>query len=181
MRARENVEPIGPNLKLEEAIARGLKYNLDYRTKLMREAIAMGASQLSNYDMLPKIVSNAGYTFRNNSFITSATGAYDGSPSLSQPFVTSERSYGNAGISLNWSVLDFGVSYYEAQENADKVLVAAQERRKSMHSLEQDIIIAYLRAAAMQKLHDQILKAREQGQKALATRVKPAGMGFDLF
>ena len=154
--AFKNVEPVGPQLTLYEAVARGLKYNLEHRAKMMEQAIALGAAELSNFDMLPKVVANAGYNYRNNYFVTEAQGYYSGNPSLSEPFVNSARQYWIGGAMLSWNLLDFGVSYYNAKQNADKVLVASEKRRRVMHILVQDIQIAYLRAASAQKLKDDI-------------------------
>lgn len=155
-RAAQDVEPVGPMLSMHEAIARGLKYNLEHRSKIMEQALVSGILDVSRYDMLPALIANAGYNYRNNFFITEASGAYSGNPSLNEPFVNSDKSFGVAGLALNWSVLDFGVSYYNAKQNADMVLVAAEQRRRSMHLLVQDIQIAYLRAASAQKLRDDI-------------------------
>lgn len=49
-------EPISAPLTLDEALARALKYNLDRRAKMMEEALALRQLDVSNYDMLPKLV-----------------------------------------------------------------------------------------------------------------------------
>lgn len=167
LNAYKNVEPVGVTLTLHEAVARGLKYNLEHRAKMMEQAIALGASELSNYDMLPKVVANAGYNYRNNYFVTEAQGYYSGNPSLSEPFVNSSRQYWVGGAMLSWNLLDFGVGYYAAKQNADKVLVASEKRRRVMHLLVQDTQIAYLRAASAQKLKDDILKTIRAASVAL--------------
>jgi outer membrane protein TolC len=167
-RAFNNVEPVGSSLSMSEAIARGIKYNLEYRAKRMEQAIAAGLLNLSRYDMLPSVLGQAGYNYRNNYFITEATGAYSGNPSLNEPFVNSAKDFGVVGLALNWSVLDFGVSYYNAKQNADMVLVAAERRRRSMHLLAQEIQVAYLRAATAQKLEQRIGQAISHAEKALS-------------
>lgn len=164
----KDVEMVGITMPLSEAVARGLKYNLDYRAKMMEQAIALGTLEVSRYDMLPKVLANAGYNYRNNYFITEATDAYSGNPSLNEPFVNSSRTYGVAGLALSWNLLDFGVSYYSAKQNADSVLVASERRRRTMHLLVQDIQIAYLRAASAQKLKDNLLRTIQQANKAIA-------------
>jgi outer membrane protein TolC len=60
VRAQSQVEPVGDLLTLNEAVARGLKYNLDHRSKLLEQAIAVGAYDVSKYDMLPKVLASAG-------------------------------------------------------------------------------------------------------------------------
>lgn len=167
LNAYKDVEPVGMRMTLHEAVARGLKYNLEHRSKMMEQAIALGASELSNYDMLPKVVANAGYNYRNNYFVTEAVGYYSGNPSLSEPFVNSARQYWVGGAMLSWNILDFGVGYYTAKQNADKVLIASEKRRRVMHLLVQDIQIAYLRAASAQKLKDDILKTIKDANAAL--------------
>ena len=67
-------EPVGAPIDLYEAMARALKYNLDYKVEMMGEALKMRELNLSRYDMLPQLVANAGYAGRNN---------YSGASSLS--------------------------------------------------------------------------------------------------
>ena len=167
LEARRGVEPVGARLTLSEAIARGLKYNLEYRSKMMEQAVALGASDLSNYDLLPKVVANAGYNYRNNYFSSYAVGAYTGIPVTSEPLITSARTFGVAGLALSWNLLDFGVSYYNAVQNADKILVASERRRHSMHQLMQDIQIAYVQAAASQHLSQVLAKTIKAAELAL--------------
>ncbi len=167
LNAQKGVDPVGEVLSLNEAVARGLKYNLDHRSKLLEQAIALGAYDLSKFDMLPKVLASAGYTYRNNNFITNATGAYTGTPSLSEPFVSSARESSQYGLALNWNILDFGVSYFNARQNADRILVASERRRRTMHVLVQDIQSAYLRAATAQKLKQDIESTIKDASEAL--------------
>jgi len=166
-RAQNTVKPVGEMLGLNEAIARAIKYNMDYRTKMMEQAIAMGVSDLSNFEMLPKVVANAGYNYRNNDFITSAKGAYTGTPSTSEPYLNSDQKYSTSNLNLNWNLLDFGVSYYTAKQNADRILIASEKRRRTMHVLVQDVQTAYIRAASAQKLKADIKKTIREANEAL--------------
>lgn len=166
-KARNDVEPVGLVLTMNEAVARGLKYNLDHRSKMLEQAIALGARDLSKWDMMPKVLATAGYNYRNNYFITEAVGAYSGQPSLSEPFISSAKDYGMAGLTLSWSLLDFGVSYFNARQNSDRIVVAAERRRRTMHVLVQDIQASYLRAAAAQKLSDEIQATIRAANRAL--------------
>lgn len=170
--AQKDIEPVGKELTLHEAVARGLKYNLDYRSKMMEESIAMGTYELSNYDMLPKVLANAGYNYRNNYFITQGIGAYSGQPAVGEPFISSAKTYNNLGLNLNWSLLDFGVSYFNARQNSDRILVAAERRRRNMHVLIQDIQTAYLRAAAAQKLKGDLVATIDGANQALKNSQK---------
>jgi outer membrane protein TolC len=164
---QKDVKPVGAHLGFHEAIARALKYNLDYRSKMMEQAIALGTEELSNYDMLPKVVANAGYNSRDNYFVTKAKDSVTGEPSLSNPYVNSDKSYGTANLNLSWNVLDFGVSYFNAKQNADRILVASERRRRTMHVLVQDVQAAYIRAAAAQKLKTDLVRTIHDANEAL--------------
>ncbi|WP_177169033.1 hypothetical protein [Allochromatium warmingii] len=65
-----NQEPIRAPIRFEDAVARALKYNLDYRLKLMESALASGQAQFVTYDMLPSLLASAGYVSRNNYYVT---------------------------------------------------------------------------------------------------------------
>ncbi len=61
----KDVEPLPAALSMDEAIARALKYNLDRRTRLMEESLAMGQLDVAKFDMLPKLLAQAGYMWRD--------------------------------------------------------------------------------------------------------------------
>ena len=146
-----NQEPITAAVSLEEAVARTLKYNLDYRLKLMESALALQLTDYSNYDMWPKLLANAGYNTRNNDPGGTSIGIEDGIQSL-RASTSQERTYRQAGAEFSWNVLDFGVSYYRAKQNANQFLIAEERRRKLVQNMIQDVRAAYWRALGAQRL-----------------------------
>ena len=166
--ARAMIEPVDHALTLEESIARALKYNLERRTRLMEETIALNQLDLSRYDMLPKLVAAAGYTNRNEDLVSRARDSVTGEPSLANPFISSDRAHSLYSLGLTWNLLDFGVSYYTAKQNADRVLIAMERRRKAMHVLIQDVRTAFWRAASAQKLSGELRQAIALAEEALA-------------
>ena len=166
--AQANVEPVQNAITLEEAIARALKYNLERRTRMMEEALAFKNFDVSRYDMLPKFMAQAGYHYRNNDLITEAVDSVTGQPSLSNPYISSERKHTTEDLGLTWNLLDFGVSYFNAKQNGDRVLIAAERRRKAMHILIQDVTGAFWRTASAQKLNTQVRQAILSAEQALA-------------
>ena len=166
--AQANVEPVQNAIPLEEAIARALKYNLDRRTRMMEEALALKNFDVSQYDMLPKFMAQAGYAYRNKDLTTFATDSVTGAPSLSNPYISSERKHHTEDLGLTWNLLDFGVSYFNAKQNGDRVLIAAERRRKAMHLLIQDVTSAFWRTASAQKLNTKVRAAIVSAEQALA-------------
>ena len=166
--AQANVEPVHNAISLDEAIARALKYNLDRRTRMMEEALALKNFDVSKYDMLPKFMAQAGYAYRNNDLITYATDSVTGQPSLSNPYISSERKHHTEDLGLTWNLLDFGVSYFNAKQNGDRALIAGERRRKAMHLLIQDVTTAFWRTASAQKLNTRVRAAIVSAEQALA-------------
>ena len=67
-------EPVAGPISFHEASARALKYNLDYRLKLMENALSKSLNDVANQEMLPKLVASAGYVSRNNDSSRSSIG-----------------------------------------------------------------------------------------------------------
>lgn len=166
--ATANVEPIRGPLSLEEAIARALKYNLERRTRMMEEALAVNQLDVSQYDMLPKLVASAGYFDRSEYATTRAIDSVTGAPSLANPSISSDKHHRVLDLGLSWNLLDFGLSYYNAKQNADRVLIASERRRKAMHVLIQDVRTAFWRTAGAQKLRGDVRQAIDLAEDALA-------------
>ena len=91
-----NQTPITGPVGLDEAIARTLKYNLDYRLKKLESALALGLTDYASYDMLPKLLATAGYRTRNNDSGGTSIGIVDGIQSL-RPSTSEDRSHSQAG------------------------------------------------------------------------------------
>lgn len=161
-----NQEPISAPITLEGAVARTLKYNLDYRLKQMESALALGIADYSQYDMWPKLLANAGYNTRNNDSGGTSVGIDDGIQSL-RPSTSQERNYGQAGVEFSWNVLDFGVSYYRAKQNANQFLIAEERRRKLVQNMMQDVRAAYWRALGAQRLTADVKDILGRADKAL--------------
>lgn len=162
-----NQTPISGPVTLEEAIARTLKYNLDYRLKKMEAALALGLTDYSSYDMLPKLLATAGYRTRSNDSGGTSIGIEDGIQSL-RPSTSEERSHTLAGAEFSWNLLDFGVSYYRARQQSDQFLIAEERRRKVVQNMVQDVRAAYWRALGAQRLAAQTKDILERAKLALA-------------
>jgi outer membrane protein TolC len=143
-------EPIDHPLRLAEATARAIRYQAEYRQRRMEEAAAAAQLDVAQFDLLPKLTANAGYSTRNNDafgfgFTPSGTIA-------TTPTASVERTRATASLGLTWNLLDFGVSYYRARQLSDQKLIAAERRRKAMQTLMHDVRVAWWRAEAAERL-----------------------------
>ena len=163
----KDVEPIKGALTLDDALARALKYNLDRRAKMMEEALAFNQLDVNHYDMLPKLIAQAGYATRNNDRISESRSALDGSLSPSR-FISQDRTHHMADLTFTWNLLDYSMGYYGTRQQAHRVLIASEKRRKAMHLLMQDVRTAFWRAASAQKLRNEVSSTITLAEEALA-------------
>ncbi len=167
--ARKEVEPIQGPLTLDEALARALKYNLERRSRLMEEALALNQLDVSRFDMLPRLMAQAGYSDRNRERATySMPYRPNYGPQWTSSSFSSAASHGTADLGLTWNMIDVGLGYYGSKQQADRLLIAGEKRRKAMHLLMQDVRTAYWRAASAQKLRGDVVKTIAMAEEALA-------------
>jgi len=170
-------EPVTAPIGFHEATARALKYNLDYKLKLMETALSRSLHDVSTFEMLPAVVASAGYVNRNNDSGGRSIGIEDRIETL-RPSTSQERERHLADLSFSWNVLDFGVSYYRAQQKADQVLMAEERRRKVIQNVIQDVRNSYWRALGAQKLLGRVdsLLARVNQALVQARQIEDQGL-----
>lgn len=160
-------EPLGKPLTVYDAMARVLKYDLDNRLKMMEEALSLNQLDVANVSMLPQIVTSAGYVSRSNISASSSQSVTTGVQSLETS--TSQEQYRRvADLGLTWNILDFGVSYIAAKQQADRTLVAAERRRKVIQNTLQDTRQVFWRAAAADRLQGRVTPLLKRIERALA-------------
>jgi len=137
-------EPLRGPLSLDEAIARGLRYNLDHRLKLMEEAVAHGQLEVANMRLLPEVVSSYSAYMRNNSDSTF-------NRARTTTSISSDRHIRPADLTVSWNVLDFAIGYVRAHQQADLALMVEERRRSVIHSIVNDTRRAYWRAVAAER------------------------------
>jgi len=164
--AHRDVTPITAPITLEEAIARALKYNLDHRIRILEQSLAAGQLDASRYDMLPRLLLDAGYASRDKDNTRLSLDPATGNIS-DVGYISSSRAHSTVDLGLHWNILDFGVGYYNAKENADRVLIAVERRRRAMHTLIQNVRTVFWRAAAAEKLSSRVQESIREAEAAL--------------
>ncbi len=154
-RLQKDQEPLGGPVDLYQAMARALKYNLDMRVEVMNTMLAHQQLNLAHYSMLPRLVANAGFDGRDNYSGGISRSLLTGRDTL-EPSTSADKNIFSADLTLSWNVLDFGLSYVRAQQAADDVLVAEEEKRKVAIRVMQDVRNAYWRAVSAEQLLDRL-------------------------
>lgn len=159
-------QPISGPVTLEEAIARSLKYNLDYRLKKMESALSLGLVETANRDMLPRLLATAGYRLRDNDSGGYSRGILDGEETT-RPTTSDDRRHSLSSAEFSWNALDFGVSYYRARQMSNQYLIAEERRRKVVQNIVQDVRTAYWRALGAQRLNARASEVLARADKAM--------------
>ncbi len=159
-------EPASHAIDVYEAMARALKYNLDHKVELYNEALSNAELRASHAGMLPTLVADAGLTNRNNELGSSSFNLVTNVPNFGSSTSQDKRNH-TADIVFTWNVLDFGLSYVRAQQAADKVLIAAEARRKVMHRIVEEVRTAYWKAVSAERLDARLRGLEGRVRRAL--------------
>jgi multidrug efflux system outer membrane protein len=135
-----------------EALARGVKNNLDYRLKLVNIAVQAGQLEVAVFTMFPSLnVTSKLYT-RSNEYQVAGITAEGVSTGLSS---STPRTLLTAREAMSWNILDFGMGYVKAKQQSNRVLFAQEETRRQSQQLAQDVLVAYWIAYSAQELLDE--------------------------
>ena len=159
--------PLNAPLSLPLAIARALTYNYDHRLALMEAAFQSRSLTAANLGMLPKLTLSAGYTARDNESASRSISYHTRNQTL-EPSVSQERQRVIADLSFNWSVLDFGLSYFQAKQHADRYLIMEERRRRVINNIVKDVVTIYWSVVMSESILPQVRAALEDTEKALA-------------
>src|SRR3990170_3280019 len=160
-------EPVSRSVSLYEAMARALKYNLDHRVEEAEASVRMSELNLAHYSLMPNMVANSGYAGRDNDNASSSFNLVNNTPNFGSS-TSQDREIRSSDIGFSWNILDFGLSYVRAHQDADKVLVQEEMRRKVIHRVVEDVRSAYWRAISAERLMSRLSKLERDTKKAVA-------------
>jgi multidrug efflux system outer membrane protein len=164
-------------LTYEAALARGIRFNYDYRIKLVNNALQAGQLRIAEFTMYPDLKTTASLYTRSNDYSTF------GITQQGQPtgiLTSTPRTLRSLREGFTWNLLDLGMGYVRAKQQADRVLIAEEESRKQLQLLAQDIRIAYWKAYSAQELlreanalQNILNKTEKRMQSAIADELVP--------
>jgi len=160
-------EPVKGPISLYEAMARALKYNLDKQIELMDEALKAKQLKVKRFDMLPSVVAGYGWNGRNNEAASRSKSLRTGNESL-ESSTSSEQYNTTADLTVSWDVLDFGLAYVRARQQANEASIALERRRKVINRIIEDVRTAYWRAVSADRTFKRLVAVEAMAQKALA-------------
>ena len=144
-------EPLTKPVNLYKAMARAMKYNLEYRLAASETQLGNAKLNLSHYSMLPDIAAKAGYAARDNENASSSLNVLSNNQNFGAS-TSQDKDFSNNDLTFSWNILDFGLSYVRSQQAGDKYLISQEMKRKVLHKLMDDVRATYWRAASHKRL-----------------------------
>ena len=160
--------PIEAPVTLYGAMARAIRFNLNHRLKLMETALAQNQKDVANFSLLPRLVAEAGYNSRSEESLSISRNVKDGSLSdASDASIFLEKSYETGSLGMTWNLLDFGVSYFQGKQEANRYLITKERRRKTIQNLVKDVRFAFWRAYGAQEMREEVDATIARAEAAL--------------
>lgn len=174
-------QPITKPISLDEAINRAIENNLSKKLDLLSSALAEQKIDIVAFEALPSLTAKAGYSERNNYAASSSVPFTNGEPGQETGTysVSQEKKTTTAGIGFSWNVLDFGLSYVRANQQADRYLIAKEKERKSIHNIKEEVRNAYYQAVSADELLKSIKPIMSEVHAALNDSEKIKNLNID--
>lgn len=170
----ERREALADGVSQAEALAWALDHNLHLRAEGLERAMAVKNRQIASLGMLPTLTAQAGYRYRDRLQASRSASVATGATSL-VPSTSSDRTGETASLEASWNVLDFGLAWLRARHEGDRVNIAAEARRRMAHQVALDVVAAWDRALAYQRLAPDIEATRREVDAALRQTDEIAG------
>lgn len=157
------------SLKLEDVLARALRYNLDTKVSELDEMISADDVTLEMLTALPSVTGKVSRVGRNNPGGSSSFSVLTGTQSL-QPSISTEQYRTTQQLNMEWNLLDAGIALARSRSASDRSLIAQERRRKIYHGVVQDTYSAFWRVAAAQTalpVIDDLLKQSDAQLKTM--------------
>jgi len=154
-------------IDLYRAMARALKYNLEYRVAEVETNLYNTKLNLSHYSMLPDIAANAGYAARDNVQASSSLNVLTNTQNFGAS-TSQDKRIRTKDLAFSWNILDFGLSYVRSRQAADKYLISQEMKRKVIHKLLGDVRSAYWRTISYDHLIKRLKNISSRTRRAQA-------------
>lgn len=154
IRELETKLPEGP-MGLEQAIEIAMRNNFALRVTQFEEEMAKDNAYAERLEMLPDLNAQGRYSYRDRTprrdYVDAATGNVQTSNTIG-----SFRESTTADLSLTWSVLDFGLSFYRSRQAQLAAKSLELQRIRQAQLLALDVTEAYWRAALAEDALDYV-------------------------
>jgi outer membrane protein TolC len=137
-------------LQLEDFVALGLLQNFDVLMRQQEIAVQTEAETSAKLGMLPSLTANNELSQRSKLNVVSSRSITTGNTTVADSYSHPKQTK-TYNLALAWSVLDFGMTYFRARQQEDRVSIAKQDYERLKQNVVFDITDAYWKAIVAQK------------------------------
>lgn len=141
---------IGKTMSLQECIATALKNNLQTRISEMEVQVQKEMETAEALGMLPQLNINDNFTTRSE-YNASGSEKIEATGKTYGASYSEDRTINYLNIDLLFSFLDFGLTYFNTRQQADRAFLAKQRGERAAQNLAFDVVRAYFKVAASQR------------------------------
>lgn len=152
-KAKKREIPNDKVLSLQDCLKLAMEHNLEIKVQNMERDAAKNMMIAEILGMLPDLSITDSYTARSNQpgsrskAIASDGETYGYSTS-------SDKNLNNMSVDLAFSLLDFGLAFFNSQQSHDRLLMKEKQIQRIRQNLILDVVRAYFKVAATQRAID---------------------------
>lgn len=155
----------GP-LTLQEALELAARHNIEVWLAAQQRKVEQELATHSLLKMLPSLLAGGESSRRSEYEASSSESLATGQESL-EPSFSSEKEVNRWDVSGIWNLLDFGISYLRARQQANRVLIAAERERRVRQNLALEVTRTWWQAVTAREVARQADELAERVAAAL--------------
>ncbi len=138
-------------LSLNECVRLAIKNNLDLKVMGLEEKVAKEFKTSEMLGMLPELNISNNYSDRDNVPASKSRQIHGSGPGTYSYSQSQDKDINYFNIDLAFSVLDFGLAFFNTQQANDRMLLREQRTRRAEQNLVLDTARIYFQVAAAQR------------------------------
>lgn len=145
--------PADKVLTLHDCIKLAIEHNMDIKIQNMEKDAATNMLWAEILGMLPDLTVTDNFTTRSNQ-PGSSSKAVDQEGDTYDYSTSQDKTINNLSVDLAFSLLDFGLAFFNSQQGHDRVLMKQRQIERLRQNLTLDVVRAYFKVAAAQRAVD---------------------------
>jgi outer membrane protein TolC len=163
---RERAPTFEQPLTLADALATAQQYNMDAWVAAQERKYQHELRTQSVLNMLPSMLLGGDSSRRTKFDASSSVSLETGQESL-EPSFSAEKDIRRWNVEATWSLLDFGISYFRQQQQAQREQIAAERERRLRQNLSLQVTRVYWQAVTSREIAAEADQAADRIDVAL--------------
>ena len=151
---RKEELPADKVLTLHDCIKLAMESNLDIRVQNLEKDAAKNIMWAEILGMLPEFSVTDNFTTRDNQPGSRSRSVEKGGGGTYDYSTSQDRTINNLSVDLAFSLLDFGLAFFNSQQSHDRMLLKQRQIERLKQNLTLDVVRAYFKVASAQRALD---------------------------